>query len=699
MHPAPFPVQSDTKCFFDCELFNNAFFVVCKAEGQYYLFGKKEKSEMLKTLWDKAVMIGFNNSSYDFRMVSAFLKGAGLAELKALNDEIISKQSLMEKQGFSVRQKNNHYDTKIGCLKKDRSLKEWQLMLGMSVEESPIPFDSDITRENMDLAVNYCVHDVDATEKLFNEKCIDNFNAIRILCEMAKQKVNYSKTIGSVTVDLLCFLAGKDKSELGCDSLFDYTDIMDRLERSGYLDMDAVKEVMESVLEYEKAGMPEVKNSYFGHIPVRSMNVELGAGGAHWCSSQKLWEDCDDSDVTSMYPNIMLAYLIIDRVLGPEGNKAFSEMIKTRQNNKKKNPELANALKIAINSVYGKLSGEGGLNDHSGRLAVCVIGQLAICDLVARYMEHIPECEIAQLNTDGVIYKFDKKKHKQAADEQMKEWSSLFGMGLETAHVEFMYQHNINNYVAEIKEDGKTEYKYRGGFFKSSNGTNEYIYKSLIHFVLHGEKPDIRTFPSTDFIEIVKSKKIGGSDSRYDILVNGKSVPNRLVPYVKTAGGVPISFRNPLNGKISGALAGADDGQEADDSLDDGLEFEKDAAAFIKGPKTLPASCTPVFRKDDALALKPDYETLDLAVDEALETLKKPMKETRKLHWKEAWQKEKAKNWLKGMAKHINCGTLPGGASMDAFMANLEAAGLSKGKIKEWRSKNMMNSVDDGDMT
>jgi hypothetical protein len=684
--------KHETKCYYDCELYNNVFFVVCKTENRYFLYTNPLKSKSFKFLWNNAVMIGFNNREYDSKMVKAFFDFSGPANMvldeeqfmdtmKSVNKEIISSQ---KRDGFPSQQKNNHYDAKIGSGKKDRSLKEWQLLLGMSVEESPIPFDSDLDEDTFPMAVDYCVHDVDSTQLLFEKKCMDNFKAIETLCQLAESPVNYGKTIGSVTVDLLCHLSGRKKDTLGCGDLFDYGEIRRRLAKSGYLDMSNVDEVLESIREYELDGRKEIKEAYFGHINVGAMNIEICAGGAHWCSPQKRWENCDDSDVASMYPNIMLAYLIIDRTLGPEGNKAFADMIQTRLKNKKSNPDLASALKIAINSVYGKMSGDGGLNDHSGRLAVCIIGQLAICDLVARYMRHIKDCKVVQVNTDGVIYSFDKNRYKNVANEQMCEWSNLFSMELETNSVPLIYQHNINNYVADVVENGETKQKYKGAFFKSSNGTKEYIYKSLIHFAYHGAKLDIKEFPKTDFIDLVKTRKVSGTDLKYEILVNGKLVPNKLIPFVKTAKGVPVSFRNPADGKVTGLLES--ESEESEFGL-----FENPLEA--KTIKTLPSSCCVIFKKDAAFDLEPDYKELEKDVDLAIASLKSEMKEKKKVHWKDYLKKKSCKDFLKRNSASIAAGKfLPGTDSVEECIRVLRQAGMSKGQIDKWHDKHLQGT-------
>jgi len=126
-------------------------------------------------------MIGFNNSSYDSKMVNAFLskevakmnKQQRIEYLRTISDNAIDKN---DDEGHADRQRNNHYDTRIGSLKKNRRPKEWQLLMGMSVQESPVNFDEDLTDDNSEMAIEYCMHDVDATEMLFNTKCLDNFN-------------------------------------------------------------------------------------------------------------------------------------------------------------------------------------------------------------------------------------------------------------------------------------------------------------------------------------------------------------------------------------------------------------------------------------------------------------------------------------------------------------------------------------------
>jgi len=105
----------------------------------FLVFSNPAKSQMLEKLWKK-----------DSKMVNAFLskeivkmnRDQRIAYLRTVSDNAIDKN---DDEGHTDRQRNNHYDTRIGSLKKNRRLKEWQLLMGMSVQESPVKFDEDFT--------------------------------------------------------------------------------------------------------------------------------------------------------------------------------------------------------------------------------------------------------------------------------------------------------------------------------------------------------------------------------------------------------------------------------------------------------------------------------------------------------------------------------------------------------------------------
>lgn len=117
-----------------------------------------------------AIFCGFNSKNYDRYIVTAMAGGLSAPEIKQINDWIIGGR-----QGWEcplLIQLNPSFFRNIDIMddtQKGQSLKSIEGHLGMSIEESGVPFDIDrkLTDAEMKETIHYCCHDVDATEQLF----------------------------------------------------------------------------------------------------------------------------------------------------------------------------------------------------------------------------------------------------------------------------------------------------------------------------------------------------------------------------------------------------------------------------------------------------------------------------------------------------------------------------------------------------
>lgn len=117
---------------------------------------------------------------------------------------------------------------------------------------------------------------------------------------------------------------------------------------------------------------------------------------------------------------------------------------------------LAQALKIVINSIYGKLGFEkGDLYDRLAVLKVTINGQLMIMMLCEEL--ELNNIEVMSANTDGIVIKL-YKKDKQVFEDIATRWKSLTGLDADSEEYECYINRDINNYI--IKEiNGKVSYK------------------------------------------------------------------------------------------------------------------------------------------------------------------------------------------------------------------------------------------------
>ena len=156
---------------YDCEVFAYDFLVVFKdKETGTYTSIWNDNEAIAACVNDETIYVGFNSKFYDQHIVKAIACGFAPEEVKAVNDYIIKGG-----QGWSYPPLQDYFykfnnvdirdDTQQGL-----SLKAIEGHLGMSIQESSVPFDIDrpLTEEEKKEVVYYCQHDVDTTERLID---------------------------------------------------------------------------------------------------------------------------------------------------------------------------------------------------------------------------------------------------------------------------------------------------------------------------------------------------------------------------------------------------------------------------------------------------------------------------------------------------------------------------------------------------
>lgn len=216
-----------------------------------------------------------------------------------------------------------------------------------------------------------------------------------------------------------------------------------------------------------------------------STGQEKQAKIAELAKAGTIWDNItDDSyiyvhwDIASFYPSIMVQYNIAPKHLN---EKVFVSCVKyfrdTRviaKHSKEKLIDgvppkiLAEALKIVINSIYGKFGFEkGDLYDRLCTLKVTINGQLMIMMLCEEL--ELNGIEVISANTDGIVIKLHKH-NKSKFDDIAKRWMELTGLSADSEEYLMYINRDINSYYIE-ELNGKSD---------SKGDLNEFMYiKSL----------------------------------------------------------------------------------------------------------------------------------------------------------------------------------------------------------------------------
>lgn len=338
--------------FFDVEVFPNLFVLCLKRQGKgepvIKMINPKPKDVEDIT---KFRLVGFNNRKYDNHILYARMMGYTEAQLYELSQRIIVKK---DKNAFFGEAYNLSYTDIYDFLSSTNkmSLKKWEIKLGIHHQECPYPWDQPVAEENWANVADYCGNDVIAAEETFNENQAD-WLARRILADLSGLTVN--DTTNSHTKRII---VGKDKKP---QSKYIYTNLATIF--PGY--------------EFNRFGFPAEKykpntkivsgKSYYrGEDPGEGGYVFAKPGMYKWAAVL---------DIASMHPHSAIRL----KVFGEEYTKRFEDIVEGRVNIKHGNydsvrgmfdgkidkwlndptikpKDLANALKTAINSVYGLTS-------------------------------------------------------------------------------------------------------------------------------------------------------------------------------------------------------------------------------------------------------------------------------------------------------------------------------------------------------
>ena len=347
--------------FYDVEVFSNLFIVCWKVAGE----GKPVVKMINPTSTDieeliKHRLVGFNCRRYDNHILYARLMGYNNQELYNLSQKIISG----DKNSFFGEAYNISYTDIYDFSSKKQSLKKFEIDLGIHHQELGLPWDQPVPEDMWNKVAEYCVNDVIATEAVFNDRKAD-FTAREILADVAKMTVN--DTTNSLTTRIIF---GNNKKP---QDQFNYRNMGDTSLISGRFTITDNNVLFDHFGDeytvFDDQGRPIFPGYKFENGKSTYRGEEVGEGGYVY-SEPGMYGNIALLDIASMHPSSIVA----ERLFG-EYTDRFSDILNARIAIKHKDfdkakkmlngalakylddegaaADLAQALKIAINSVYG----------------------------------------------------------------------------------------------------------------------------------------------------------------------------------------------------------------------------------------------------------------------------------------------------------------------------------------------------------
>lgn len=343
-----FDDDDDEIIFFDIEVFPNLLLLVYKRQGPNHepvtLFNPTP--DEIDALHKKK-LVGFNNRKYDNHILYARMMGYNNDAIFQLSQDIV----VTKREGVLFREAYNFSYTDIYdflSAANKMSLKKWEIELDIHHQELGFPWDQPLDEDKWLTAAEYCINDVLATEAVWDANQGD-WEARKMLAALSGLTVN--DTTNSHTKRIIL---GRDRN---VQDQFIYTDLSTIF--PGY--------------QFNKFGFDKNKYGQDAKIVKRKsyyMGEDPGEGGYVY-ANPGIWENVTVQDAVSMHPNSIKALCLF----GPKYTKRFYELVEARVAIKKGNyilagelldgklkpfltdetkaKTIADALKTAINSVYG----------------------------------------------------------------------------------------------------------------------------------------------------------------------------------------------------------------------------------------------------------------------------------------------------------------------------------------------------------
>lgn len=354
--------------FYDIEVFPNLLLVNWKLQGKENKIVRMinpSPSDIEELL--KYRLVGFNCRRYDNHLIYARLLGYNNEQIFNLSQRIINS----ERNAFFGEAYNLSYTDiyDFASAGNKKSLKKLEIEMGIHHKELGLPWDQPVPEEKWIEVAEYCDNDVIATEAAWDYLSAD-WLARQILADLAGMTVN--DTTNTLTTKIIFGNERKPQSK------FFYRNLA-----------EPVKELPNDILKFLKKACPDMMKQTHGEakslLPYfpgytfeggKSMyrGEEVGEGGYVYaepgihCNVALL-------DIASMHPHSDIA----ECLFGPEYTDKFRDIVEGRVNIKHEDWEavsnmldgkltpyvqkvidgeltskqLANALKTAINSVYG----------------------------------------------------------------------------------------------------------------------------------------------------------------------------------------------------------------------------------------------------------------------------------------------------------------------------------------------------------
>lgn len=518
--------------FYDFEVFKYDWMVCVidtDSRRQFPIVNDREQLTRLYNEHHNDIWVGYNSKHYDQYILKGILLGMNPKEI---NDWIIVER----KEGWAFSNEFRrvpiiNYDCMVGV----NSLKRLEGFMGHDIRETSVDFNIDrkLTKEEIDMTIKYCMHDVEETFEVFN-RTIDVFNAMYGIVKAFDLPF---KCIGDSEARITAKVLECKKHDFGdefdftfepCIQIKKYHDVVEWFKGMQGAHPDDKKKFYKQSYKRMVAGIPHT----------------FGFGGIHGAPAEPCYYEgaLYHVDVNNYYPSYLIAH---NRVTRGATNDNYKKVYMTRKELKRKQRSAKTKAeakkwkkaqlpyKKLLNALSGAMKDPNNpAYDPRMNNTMCINGQLMLLDLI-EHLEVIPGFVLIQSNTDGLIVKIpDNDEAFNMMDDICYEWERRCSTDrceilLELDCIYKIYQKDVNNYLW-IDLDGGLERK--GAYVKELSPLDydlPIVNEALVNYMAHGTPIDKTINECNDLIKFQKIVKLS---KNYDYVghetFNGIDIPS-----------------------------------------------------------------------------------------------------------------------------------------------------------------------------
>ncbi|QOI58167.1 putative DNA polymerase [Enterococcus phage EFA-1] len=483
------PLTKQTILLFDIEIFkHDSLFVFRDYFTKEWFIINNDLDELRKFYLEyrDSMFIGYNNASYDNNVMRGYLQGKNAYQM---SKTIIESDNRCLVYKMFDSHKTPLFGMDLYQDNKGFSLKEHSAFLGINIKETEVDFDMDrsLTDEEKEKNIAYCMNDVLATEKRFEQNISMLLAKATIALMFDMDKTDLLQTNANLTAKLL----GATKQEVR-------PDLTDPLELDKRLNINT-REIAEAYLNHEFELNEKGKlNVSLNYTTEDGYEMVFGSGGVHGAVPSYIHIGLFPMrDWGSLYPNTMVQFNLLSRNIPKDKLHRYSDLLKQRMDAKYSGEETAdikgvevptwvmiNGIKLPLNTKFGASGAEfNALYDPRNQFLVCATGQLIMTNM---YELIKGKAQFIQSNTDAHAYIPNSEADDKAIDEALDEFANKIGLTLDKDMFREIWQKDVNSYIA-VQPNGKVKIKGAIGLTGGLKVSKAIVSNAFINYLVAGK--------------------------------------------------------------------------------------------------------------------------------------------------------------------------------------------------------------------